>query len=157
MQTKADKIRSALKANPGAKVVDIARAINVNPQEIYALRYTDKKRNFMKARKARIKKTKADYAAFNSLANRMPSAKDVIRTPRLTLPEVKSKTNGLTADYLIALNRASNNAERAVRETEQLRDMYEKQAYNSLHPVATIVISVVAAVLVVIILGGIVR
>ena len=144
MQTKADKIRLALKANPNAKATDIAKVLGVDPQEIYMVRYNDKKRARLKARKARARK--ADFDAFNDIANKIPTFNQVIKPAKQTPEQRKA------ADYLIALNRASSNAERAVKETEKLR---ETLATNSMHPVATIAISVVASVLIVVILGGI--
>jgi hypothetical protein len=147
MQTKADKIRLALKANPNAKATDIAKALGIDPQEIYMVRYNDKKRARLKARKARAKKAQADFYAFNDIANKLPTIKQV------TKPSKRTPEQERAADYLVALNRASTNAERAVKETEKLR---ETLAANSMHPVATIAISVVASVLIVFVLGGIV-
>lgn len=148
MQTKADKIRSALKANPKAKVVDIAKVIGVDPQEIYMVRYNDKKRARLKARKARAKKAMADFDAFNKITYKIPTIKEVVKPTRQT--RVKSEV----ADYLVALNRASSNAERAVKETAQLREILEKQ--DTMHPLAIIILSVVMAVLISFVLGGIV-
>jgi len=144
MQTKADRIRSALKAYPNIKATEIAKALGIDPQEIYMVRYADKKRARLKARKARARK--ADFDAFNDIANKIPTFNQVTKSTKQTLEQAKA------ADYLVALNRASTNAERAVKETEKLR---ETLAANSMHPVATIAISVVASVLIVVILGGI--
>lgn len=151
MQTKADKIRSALKANPKAKVVDIAKVIGVDPQEIYMVRYNDKKRARLKARKARAKKAMADFDAFNKITYKIPTIKEVVKPTKQTLvkPEVSDELH-----YLVALNRASSNAERAVKETAQLREILEKQ--DTMHPLAIIILSVVMAVLISFVLGGIV-
>lgn len=148
MQTKADKIRLALKANPKAKVVDIAKVIGVDPQEIYMVRYNDKKRARLKARKARAKKAMADFDSFNKITYKIPTIKEVVKPTKQT--RVKSEV----ADYLVALNRASSNAERAVKETAQLREILEKQ--DTMHPLAIIILSVVMAVLISFVLGGIV-
>lgn len=148
MQTKADKIRSALKANPKAKVVDIAKVIGVDPQEIYMVRYNDKKRARLKARKARAKKAMADFDSFNKITYKIPTIKEVVKPTKQT--RIKSEV----ADYLVALNRASSNAERAVKETNQLREILEKQ--DTMHPLAIIILSVVMSVLISFVLGGIV-
>lgn len=147
MQTKADKIRSALKANPKAKVVDIAKVIGVDPQEIYMVRYNDKKRARLKARKARAKKAMADFDSFNKITYKIPTIKEVVKP-------TKQPRSLEIADYLVALNRASSNAERAVKETNQLREILEKQ--DTMHPLAIIILSVVMSVLISFVLGGIV-
>jgi hypothetical protein len=48
-KTKADVIRSALAQNPETKIVDIAKMLKCDPQEIYMVRYHDKKRASKKA------------------------------------------------------------------------------------------------------------
>ena len=148
MQTKADKIRSALKAYPNEKVVGIAKMLGVDPQEIYMVRYNDKKRARLKARKARAKKAMADFDSFNKITYKIPTIKEVVKPTKQT--RVKSEV----ADYLVALNRASSNAERAVKETAQLREILEKQ--DTMHPLAIIILSVVMAVLISFVVGGIV-
>jgi len=147
MQTKADKIRSALKANPKAKVVDIAKVIGVDPQEIYMVRYNDKKRARLKARKAKAKKAMTDFDSFNKFTYKIPTIKEVVKPTR-------QPRSLKIADYLVALNRASSNAERAVKETAQLQEILEKQ--DTMHPLAIIILSVVMSVLISFLLGGIV-
>jgi hypothetical protein len=51
-KTKADVIRAALAKNPETKISDIAKMLGCKPQEIYMVRYHDKKRANKKPRVA---------------------------------------------------------------------------------------------------------
>lgn len=141
MQTKADKIRVALKANPNTKAVDIAKMLNVSPQEVYMVRYKDRKRLQLTkvrtykrrvprhpektqvihshergVRKSLKPKADGDYENFMNLANQMPTFEQVM--PQVTMAEIK-----------------------------QMRKKIDDMEY--MHPLAVIAVSVVVSVLIV--------
>jgi hypothetical protein len=140
--TKADKIRSAIKANPNAKATEIAKALGVNPQEIYMLRYKDRKRLQLTKvrtykrrvprhpektqvihshergmRKSLKPKADGDYENFMNLSKQMPTFEQVM--PQVTMAEIK-----------------------------QIRKKIDDMEH--MHPLAVIAVSVVISVLIVI-------